>query len=83
MDPVHRGSHELERGLQLVTVGCLTAYGHFRAEGGSSAALVCLTRAAVLAFSPVRHVVGAALGIGRRVMRWICGWEGQVLWPCR
>jgi len=66
----------LHCGALLAAVACLAAYEHFRAAGSSAAALVCLVAAAVLAFSPVRHLVGALFGVERRAMHVVHGLGG-------
>ncbi len=63
-------------GSLLAAVACLAAYEHFRAEGSSTVALLCVAAAGVLAFAPLRHLVGVVFGIERRTMHLVHGVGG-------
>src|ERR1043165_10240459 len=43
--------------LLLIALGCFAAYGHFKLEGRSTAAIVSLVAAAIFAFAPIRDVL--------------------------
>src|SRR5678816_1488947 len=43
--------------LLLVAVACFAAYGHFKLEGRSTAAMVSLIMAAVCGFAPLRDLL--------------------------
>ena len=43
--------------LLLIALGCFAAYGHFKLEGRSTAAIVSLVAAAIFGFAPLRDVL--------------------------
>ncbi len=63
----------LHCGSLVIAVGCLAAYEHYRAEGDAAASLVSLVAAAGFGFAPVRHLFGAAFGIGLTGRRLVHG----------
>ena len=59
----------LLHGLSLAaTAGAFVAHQHFRLHGQSTPALISLVIAAVLAFAPIRALVGEFFAIERRVL---------------
>jgi hypothetical protein len=53
----------LHGGAVLIAVACFAAYGHFKLEGRSTAAMVSLASAAVFGFTPLRDVLRVVLRV--------------------
>jgi hypothetical protein len=63
----------------LVSIGCLTAYEHFRAGGQSGASLVSLVAGAVLGFAPARDLAHLVFGIEGKALHLVHGLGGLAL----
>jgi len=72
--------HVMVNVLALVLALCaFVAYEHFKLAGASTPALVSLAAAALLAFIPVRHVIGAVFSVEGKVMHGLHGLGGLAL----
>ena len=64
----------------LVLAGvAFVVYQHYKLAGESTAALVSLAAAALLAFIPIRHVIGAVFALEGKVMHGLHGLGGLAL----
>src|SRR5579862_820500 len=52
----------------VLAAGAFVAYEHYKLTGQSTPALVSLAAAALLAFIPVRHVIGALFSVEGKLM---------------
>jgi hypothetical protein len=63
----------------VLAVAAFVAYEHFKFTGESAPALVSLAAAALLAFVPVRHVIGAVFSVEGKLMHGLHGLGGLAL----
>ena len=79
--PAHRIlRHVAVNVLALLFAGvAFVAYEHYKLAGASTPAFVSLAAAALLAFIPVRHVIGALFTLEGKVMHGLHGLGGLAL----